>query len=75
VRAAVEKPGAALLFLPLYSSDFNTIEMAFSMLETHLGHAAERTFDGLWNFIGRIVYLSSPQECPTDFAAAGYDAN
>ena len=75
VRAAIEKAGAALLFLPPYSPDFNPIEMAFSKLKAHLRKAAERTIHGLWNAIGRIVDLFSPQECSNYFAAAGYDAD
>ncbi|WP_174285326.1 IS630 family transposase [Sphingomonas bacterium] len=74
VRATIEKAGASLLFLPPYSPDFNPIEMAFSKLKAHLRKAAERTIHGLWNAIGRIVDLYSPQECSNYFAAAGYDA-
>lgn len=73
-RAAIEAAGARLLFLPPYSPDFNPIEMAFSKLKAHLRKAAERTIHGLWNAIGRIVNLYSPQECSNYFAAAGYDA-
>ncbi|WP_159513364.1 IS630 family transposase [Sphingomonas sp. T1] len=75
VRAAIEAAGARLLFLPPYSPDFNPIEMAFSKLKAHLRKAAERTIHGLWNAIGRIVDLYSPQECSNYFAAAGYDAD
>ena len=75
VRAAIEKAGARLLFLPPYSPDFNPIEMAFSKLKAHLQKAAERTIHGLWDAIGRIVDLYSPKECSNYFAAAGYDAD
>ena len=75
VRAAIEAAGGRLLFLPPYSPDFNPIEMAFSKLKAHLRKAAERTIHGLWNAIGRIVDLYSPQECSNYFAAAGYDAD
>jgi transposase len=75
VRAAIEAAGARLLFLPPYSPDFNPIEMAFSKLKAHLRKAAERTIQGLWDAIGRIVDLYSPQECSNYFAAAGYDAD
>ena len=60
VRAAIEKAGAVLLFLPPYSPDVNPIEMAFSTLKAHLRKAAERTIHGLWNAISRIVDLYSP---------------
>lgn len=74
VRAAIESVGATLLFLPPYSPDFNPIEQAFSKLKAHLRKAAERTIHGLWNAIGRILDLYSPQECANYFAACGYDA-
>jgi transposase len=75
VRAAIEAAGARVLFLPPYSPDFNPIEMAFSKLKAHLRKAAKRTIHGLWNAIGRIVDLYSPQGCSNYFAAAGYDAD
>ena len=70
-----KRAGAELLFLPPYSPDFNPIEKAFSKLKAHLRKAAERTIDGLWNAIGRLLDLFTPQECANYFAAAGYDAD
>ena len=61
--AAIEAAGARLLFVPPYSPDFNPIEQAFSRLKAQLRKAAERTIHGLWNAIGRILGLYSPQEC------------
>jgi transposase len=75
VRTAIEAVGARLLFLPPYSPDLNPIEQAFSKLKAHLRKAAERTIHGLWNAIGRILDLYSPQECASYFASAGYDAD
>jgi hypothetical protein len=40
-----------------------------------LRKAAERTLDGLWATIGRIVATFTPAECTSYFAAAGYDAD
>ena len=74
VRAVIEAAGAHLLYLPPYSPDFNPIENAFAKLKALLRKAAERTVDGLWNAIGRIVDLFTPKECANYFAAAGYDA-
>jgi transposase len=74
VREMIEAAGAILLFLPPYSPDFNPIENAFSKLKAHLRKAAERTIDGLWNAIGRIIGRFSPTECANYFKAAGYDA-
>jgi transposase len=73
VRAAIEAAGAKLLYLPPYSPDFNPIENAFAKLKALLRKAAERTVDGLWNAIGRIIDLFTPAECANYFAAAGYD--
>jgi transposase len=73
VRAAVEAAGARLLFLPPYSPDFNPIEMAFAKLKALLRKAAERTVEGLWTTIGRLVDAVTPNECANFFAAAGYD--
>lgn len=74
VRAMIEAVGASLFYLPPYSPDFNPIEKAFSKLKAHLRKAAERTVAGLWDAIGRLIDLSTPQECTNFFAAAGYDA-
>jgi transposase len=73
VREAIEAAGAKLLFLPPYSPDFNPIENAFSKLKALLRKAAERTVDGLWDVIGRLLNAFTPQECANYFAAAGYD--
>ena len=72
VRAAIAA-GASLLYLPPYSPDFNPIENAFSKLKALLRKAAERTIDGLWNRIGDVLDLFTPQDCANFFAAAGYD--
>ncbi|MBI1393596.1 MAG: IS630 family transposase, partial [Alphaproteobacteria bacterium] len=70
-----EAAGADLIFLPPYSPDFNPIEKAFAKLKALLRKAAERTVDALWNTIGSIVSLFSPNECANYFAACGYDAD
>ena len=75
VRAMIEAKGATLSFLLPYSPDPNPIEMALAKLKALLREAAERTLDGLWNAIGRIVGIFTPGECAHYFAAAGYDAS
>jgi len=74
VRALIEAAGAKLLYLPPYSPDFNPIENAFAKLKALLRKAAERTVEGLWTAIGRLVDVFTPTECANYFAAAGYDA-
>ena len=72
-RALIEAAGARLRFLPPYSPDFNPIENAFAKLKALLRKAAERTVQGLWSAIGRIVDLFTPGECANYFSACGYD--
>ena len=43
-------------------------------LPTVTSSRAERTVDGLWAAIGRIIDTFTPAECRNYFAAAGYDA-
>jgi transposase len=73
IRASIEAAGARLLYLPPYSPDFNPIENAFAKLKAMLRKAAERTIDGLWSTIGKIIDAFNPTECTNYFAAAGYD--
>lgn len=74
VRQMIEAAGASLRFLPPYSPDFNPIENAFAKLKALLRKAAERTVDGLWSAISRLIDLFTPAECRNYFAVAGYDA-
>ena len=74
VKAMIEAAEDELSYLPPYSPDFNPIENTFANLKAHLRKAAERTLEGLWSAIGRIVDLFTPAECANYFAAAGYDA-
>ena len=75
VRPAIEAAGANLLYLPLYSPDFNPIENAFAKLKTLLRKEAARTVDALWAAIGRLIDFITPTECANMFAAAGYDTD
>jgi transposase len=72
VRELVEARGCELLYLPAYSPDLNPIEQAFAKLKGLLRKAAERTRDGLWQAIGRIIDLVTPEECRNLFRNAGY---
>jgi transposase len=72
VRRAVEGAGCRLLYLPPYSPDLNPIENAFSKLKGLLRSAAERTVDGLWSAIGRLLDRFSPRECRNYFRHCGY---
>lgn len=54
----IESVGVRLPCLPPYSPDFNPIENAFSKLKALLRKAAERSIDGLWNTIGKLLHSS-----------------
>ena len=75
VRPAIKAAGASLLYLPPYSPEFNPIKNAFAKLKAALRKAAERTVNGLWDAIGRIIDTFTPTECANFFSAAGYDPN
>jgi transposase len=72
IRQAIEAHGAELRYLPPYSPDLNPIEQAFAKLKALLRKAAERTVDGLWNAIGRLLDLFPPDECNHYLAHSGY---
>lgn len=72
-RALIEAAGASLFFLPPYSPDVNPIENAFATLKALLRNAAERTVEGLWAAIARIVDTFTTTECANYFSACGYD--
>jgi transposase len=63
------------IFLPPYSPDLNSIEMAFSKLKTLIRKAAARTYQALWRQVGAVCDLFHPQECRNHFIAAGYGTN
>ena len=69
---ALRERGCWFLFLPPYSPDLNPIEMAFSKLKAHLRRIGARTFDQLFNAIGEVCDLFTPDECWNYFCAAGY---
>jgi transposase len=72
VREAIEARGAKLLYLPPYSPDLNPIEQAFAKLKALLRKAAERTVDGLWRTIGRLLDHFPPAECANYLVNSGY---
>ena len=74
VREAVEAAGARLLYLPPYSPDLNPIEQVFSKLKSLLRSAAERTVEGLWAAIGRLLDRFPPDECDRCLVHCGYNA-
>jgi len=74
VREAIEGAGARLEFLPAYSPDLNPIEQAFAKLKALLRKAAERTVEGLWRSLGRLLDEFVPEECRNYLRHCGYHA-
>ena len=74
VRAAIERTGAILRYLPPYSPDLNPIEMAFAKIKALLRKAAARTQDQLWDAIADVLSAFTPDECANYLAHAGYAA-
>jgi transposase len=72
VKAAIERAGARLLYLPPYSPDFNPIEQAFAKLKALLRKAAARTVDDLWAAIAEALKAFTPTECKNYFVNSGY---
>lgn len=74
VREAIEAVGASVAYLPPYSPDLNPIELVFAKLKWLLRSAAERTMEGLWNLLGKLLDHFSPAECARYLRHCGYAA-
>ena len=72
VRAAIERAGATLLYLPPYSPDLNRIEQLFAKLKALLRKAAARSLDALWHAVGELLTRFKPSECANYFRNSGY---
>lgn len=73
--AMLAERGAWFLLLPKYSPDLNPIERVFAKLKTLLRKAKARTYDALWQTVGDICKMFSPEECWNYFMDAGYASN
>ena len=71
-KAVLKARGAWFLVTPPYSPDLNPIEMAFSKLKAHLRRTGARTIDALWQTIGDICDLYTPDECWNFLKTSGY---
>ena len=72
VRAAIERVGAQLRFLPPYSPDFNPIELAFAKLKAFLRAARPRSFDQVVELMAIALELFAPAECLNFVRHCGY---
>ena len=72
VRAAIERVGAHVRFLPPYSPDFNPIEQAFAKLKALLRAARPRGFDRVCELTAAAIALFPPAECANYIRHSGY---
>ena len=72
-RAAIERAGARLLFLPPYCPDFNPIEQAIAKIKALLRKAAARTVEALDAAIAAALDAFTPDECANYFTNSGYE--
>jgi transposase len=72
VQAIVAAHGATIQYLPPYSPDLNPIEQVFAKLKALLRKAAERTYDKLWQLMGKLVDEFRADECLNLFRHSGY---
>lgn len=75
VRAAVEERGAAVIFLPPYSPDFNPIERCWSKIKTYLRAAKARTREALEAAIKRALSTVTGSDARAWFKHCGYAVN
>ncbi len=74
VRAAIERVGAQLRFLPPYSPDFNPIELAFAKLKAFMRAARPRSFDQVCELVAFALGLYTTTECANYVRHCGYRA-
>ena len=72
IRAAIEKAGANLRYLPKYSPDLNPIELSYSKFKVVLRRLAARTVPRLYRTIRAFIPQVSARECANYFRHAGY---
>ena len=71
IRAAIQKIGERVLFLPPYSPDLNPIEQVFSKLKNILRKAMGRSVEAIETAIAMAISSISKQECQNYFVKAG----
>jgi transposase len=62
MKAAIERVGARLRFLPPYSPDFKPVELAFGKLKAFLRAARPRSFDQVVKLVAIALQLFTPRE-------------
>ena len=72
VRAAIERVGATVRYLPPYSPDLNPIEQAFAKLKAFLRAARPRSFDDVCTLMRDAIPRYTSTECGHYMQHAGY---
>lgn len=72
VRQMIQATGAALLYLPPYSPDFNPIENMWSKVKRYLRSAAARTYEALQEAITCALQTVTQEDCRGFFRHCGY---
>ena len=72
VRAAIERVGATVRYLPPYRPDLNPIEQAFATLKAFLRAARPRSFDDRCTLMRDAIPRYTPTECGRYMRHAGY---
>ena len=68
----IAEAGAAVLFLPAYSPDFNPIEMMWSKIKSILRSMEARTLSDLITAIGQALARIKPKDAVNWFPHCGY---
>lgn len=71
-RAAIERAGATLRFLPPYSPDLNPIEQVFAKLKAFLRKFKPRCVDDVETLVADAMHLFAPTECQNYVRHCGY---
>ena len=72
MRAAIERVGATVRYLPPYSPDLNPIEQALAKLKAFLRAERPRSFDDVCALIRDARPRYTPTECGHYMQHAGY---
>ena len=71
-RMAIEAAGCQLAFLPIYSPDYNPIELVFAQVKAHLRGAKARTPTGVTEAIGAGLNRITPAQLRDYYRHCGY---
>lgn len=72
VKALIEQAGCTLLFLPIYSPDFNPIEHLFAKIKAFIRKVRPQTVPDLILTFARAVTTVQPLDAANAFSHCGY---